>query len=422
MKIVVTTSTFPLDEHDVVPTFVRDQLRALSALDNALEIYVLIPHHSYSAPMPDRRKLATHEEIRFHYFFPHRMEKLSGRGILPALKANPLLYGMIPFFLLGQRRALKRLCRQIKPDLIYAHWFMPQAVVAVGVARQFQIPLMFTSHASDVSILKKIPFAKSVIRRCLMTASRFSAVSQRTANKMISFFPTTEWEENFACKFSIIPMGTDYAISDGSDLTLMQDRDEINLDDQDQPYILFLGRLTEKKGISLLIEAFAQITTDSKERSERLVIAGDGELMQQLKRSVLKAGLISQVEFVGYVSGERKSDLVSGADMVIIPSIIDGQGDSEGMPVVLMEALSFGRRVIATTVSGAEEIIDSTSGMLVAPNSVDALVSAINLMQQQSQIERSQMEAKALECSQQFSWDTVGRRYRALMQEAVGCQ
>jgi len=422
MKVIVTTSTFPLDEHDVVPTFVRDQMRTLSALDNTLEIYILIPHHAYSDPIPDRRRFPTHEEIRFHYCYPHRLEKLSGRGILPALKNNPLLFAMIPFFLWGQRRALKRLCREVQPDLIYAHWFVPQAVVAAGVARHFQVPLMFTSHASDVSILKNIPFSRILIRRCLLAASRFSAVSQRTANKMISLFSDAEWEEKFAEKFAIIPMGTDYADSSRSDVTSVPEGNDLNSDVQTSPYILFLGRLTEKKGIRFLIDAYSKIVSLSNQETTRLVIAGDGELMEQLKNSVIKADLVSQIEFVGYVSGKRKSALVAGAEIVIIPSIVDSQGDSEGMPVVLMEALSFGRRVIATTESGAEEILDSGSGLLVEPNSVDALVSAICVMQQQSQLERKRMEVRALACSQQFSWNSVGQRYHALMQEAVGYQ
>ena len=105
MRIVVSTSSFPAHPEDHVPTFVLDQVNALSRISESLTIHVLIPHNSYNAPMPDLIELGTHAEVRYHYFLPHSVEKLSGRGILPALRENPLRYLLIPFFLLAQRRA-----------------------------------------------------------------------------------------------------------------------------------------------------------------------------------------------------------------------------------------------------------------------------------------------------------------------------
>ena len=86
MKIIVTTSTFPAHENDVVPRFVYDQLLSLKSLDKNLEIYVLIPHHSYADPELDIVQKNTHTEVRYHYFVPHSFESLTGRGRLPALK------------------------------------------------------------------------------------------------------------------------------------------------------------------------------------------------------------------------------------------------------------------------------------------------------------------------------------------------
>ncbi|MBX2886221.1 MAG: glycosyltransferase [Granulosicoccus sp.] len=421
MKLVVTTSTLPVDEQDVVPGFVLDQVQVLSQLDVDLEIYVLVPHHAYGEPVPDRRDFPTHHEVRFHYFFPHSMEKLSGRGILPALKSNPLRYALIPFFLWGQRRALKKLCREIQPDLIYAHWFMPQAVVAAGIARRLNIPLMFTSHASDVSVLKKLPFSRWLVRRCLNVACRFSAVSQRTADKMIEFFPPDEWDRNFAGKLSIIPMGTSIAAVSSQGERLQTNEPLENVAPIGQPYLLFLGRLSEKKGIDYLLDAYAELVQQQRVSHQRLVIAGEGELESRLKEKVIRLGLGASVDFAGFVNGASKSELLAAADMVILPSIIDEQGDSEGMPVVLMEALSMSRRVIATTVSGAEEVLTRNSGVLVEPENASALTSAIASLNEQSAEERHAMETSAFDLSKQFEWVTVGQRYHAMLHEAVGC-
>ena len=154
MKILINTTTFPNSTDSPVPAFVLDQIKAMHALDNSLEIDVLLPHHSYENPLADTRIRSSHREIRYHYFWPRRFEKLTGRGILPALKENPFRMILIPFHLFFQYRALKALCRENRPDVVYAHWFMSPALISYFACKPFKIPLIFTTHASDVSVLK----------------------------------------------------------------------------------------------------------------------------------------------------------------------------------------------------------------------------------------------------------------------------
>ena len=415
MKIIVTTSTFPTHENDIVPRIVYDQIQGLKEFDRSLELYVLTPHHSHSSPMPDETRKESHTEIRYHYFPQQKFERLSGRGILPTLKKNPLLSILIPFFLWGQRRALIQLCNRIQPDLIYAHWFMPQAIVASSVSHKLDIPYIFTTHASDVSVLHKLPFSSILIARCLDSAKHFTAVSKRTAQKLKSTFSDEVWVSSYANKLSVIPMGTSYVETKAS-VNTHQPYKPMNF--LGTPYVLFLGRLSEKKGIEFLLQGF-KIFHDSDHSNLKLVIAGDGELAKELKETALNLQLTEHVIFQGFVSGNIKSMVLAQAEMVVIPSIIDSKGDSEGMPVVLMEALACSKRVIATAVSGAEEILTEMSGIIIEPENPTAIANSISTLYKQQSLERSSMERAAKETSLQFGWPNICDRHHQIFKEAT---
>ena len=151
MRVLVAASTFAANDGDPVPAFVRDQIIALQDIQPDLKVSVLAPHDKRSGTKSFTRHDA-YDEYRFHYFWPFSYEKLAGRGIMPALKANPLNYFLIPPFFLGEFIALHRLTRRIKPDVLYAHWFTPQGIVCRWVGFFTGTPFVFTTHASDVDV------------------------------------------------------------------------------------------------------------------------------------------------------------------------------------------------------------------------------------------------------------------------------
>ncbi|MEM7433364.1 MAG: glycosyltransferase [Pseudomonadota bacterium] len=412
-SVVVTTSTFPVDADDPVPRFVLDQVTQMAALDPNLRFYVLIPHHSYSDPIDDVIEHSTHTEIRYHYFWPRSSQRLAGRGILPALRSNPLRYALIPFFMLAQRRALRRLCQTCDAKMIYAHWYMPQGVVAQHVAKQLGIGLMFTTHASDVSVLARVPLAKRLIAAGLRQANCFTAVSKRTAHRLITFFSADEWHNQYADKLHIIPMGTDSAPNIPTAPTIASEMESMGID-PDQRYILSLGRLSAKKGLRYLIDAYHKLP-EALRSTVQLVIAGDGELAPQLKQQVVDLNLEARVRFTGFVQGEQKRRLLASAAVFALPSIIDDSGDSEGLPVALMEALAAGRMVIATDVSGAEEVLTDDCGVLVPQRSAAELATALQSSLSLSNELRAAQQQQARDLARQFKWPDVAERHLRLI-------
>ncbi len=388
------------------------------AEDPSLDVYVLVPHNTYDGSLPSLIRREGFTEVRYHYFWPHKLETLTGRGILPALREKPARYLLIPFFLLAQRRALALLCREIHPRLIYAHWFMPQAVIAYSVSRRSGIPFVFTTHASDVSVLRSIPLAKRLIRSVLRHASAFTAVSNQTARKLIDFFDEKEWEERFAHKLTILPMGTGMGADRLPDHTVREALHGCGID-ASRRIILALGRLVEKKGFNVLIDAYSTLAEDIR-REIQLVIAGDGQLMGQLADQVMGLKLSGDVTFTGHVTGESKQALFQASELFVLPSVIDSMGDSEGLPVALMEALAFGKMIVATDVSGAQEILDGRCGTIVPERDTAAIATAIirYVNAEPAVVAREAEEAKRLAAD--FDWPAISRKYLDLLQSAAG--
>lgn len=399
MKILVIASTFPAHDDDPVPAFVRDQIIALKKADPELSFAVLAPHDKRSNTKSFTRHDA-YDEYRFHYFWPFGAEKLAGRGIMPALKANPLNYLLIPFLFAGEFFALLSLIQRFRPDLLYAHWFTPQAINARLAGALTGIPFVFTTHASDVDVWHKIPFfGPRIVRGNARKARAFTAVSRRSMAKLERFFESTSWDK-LKTRSAIIPMGVDLPATT-----------QVKPISPTERTILFIGRLAEKKGVQYLLPAFSEV---SKQASNvRLVIAGDGPMRGELEDQAKELGLTDRVTFPGFVSGDAKWNLLQAADLYVVPSIITKSGDAEGLPVSLMEGLAYGKVCIATNESGADDILtDGVDGFLIPQQDSTALankiIQALNLSDEAVLTIQSSAQATAT----QFSWQTIADQYK----------
>ncbi|HCH34612.1 MAG: Glycosyltransferase [Candidatus Saccharibacteria bacterium GW2011_GWC2_48_9] len=396
MKILVVASTFPASDGDPVPAFVKDQVIALREHDASLVFDVLAPHDNRSGTKT--KTIHPHyTEHRFHYMWPRKWEKLAGRGIMPALKQNPLNYAIVPFLFTGEFLALLSTASSTKPDIIYAHWFTPQAVNARIVGALLNIPFVLTTHASDVSVWKKIPlFGKLVVQDTARKAHKITAVSTRSMNKLLDFFDEAEID-TLNHKLQIIPMGVPIPEVKSTHFT-------------DNKHVLFIGRLAEKKGVAYLLEAFDKLA--EKHPDTLLTIAGDGPLRDNLEAQSKNLKHANRVKFVGYVSGIEKQKLIESHTLYAVPSIITDDGDAEGLPVSLLEGLAGGKLCIATHESGADDILkDGKDGVLVEQKNADALYVAIAETLELNSSKKRAMSSMATQTAKQFAWKTIAEKY-----------
>ncbi|WP_136519414.1 glycosyltransferase [Cellulomonas telluris] len=398
-RVLVVASTFPANDEDHVPAFVRDQVVAMQALDPDVEWHVLAPHDRRSQTRTVRR-WPSFVEHRFHYMWPRRLERLAGRGIMPALRAEPHLHVVLPFFFLAEFWALWRLARSLRPDVLYAHWFTPQAITSVWVARLVGSRTVFTTHASDVAVWHRFgPLGAAVVRWHVRRAAAFTAVSRRSMGRLRQFFPGEAWAE-VADRGRVLPMGVHV---DAADETPPADGT-----------VLFIGRLVEKKGVSFLLRAFAEAGPELGD--VRLVVAGDGPLRSALTAEAVELGLGGRVEFPGYVTGEAKADLVRSAAVVVVPSVVASDGDVEGLPIALLEGLAAGRPCVATPESGADDVLeDGVNGFLVPQRDSTALAAALVRAVHLSPSERSLIGERARTTARRLAWPVVARQHLDLL-------
>ncbi|ROP26746.1 glycosyltransferase family 4 protein [Pseudokineococcus lusitanus] len=139
----------------------------------------------------------------------------------------------------------------------------------------------------------------------------------------------------------------------------------------DPAVLLFVGRWAEEKGTGALLDAVDQLLDEGLDL--RLLVAGDGPLRDTLKARVSGSSRLSPaVELLGPVANDALPDLYRGADLLCLPSTV------EGVPVVLMEAMASGLPVVSTRIDGIPELVeDQVSGLLCTPGDHSGLVSAI---------------------------------------------
>ena len=139
--------------------------------------------------------------------------------------------------------------------------------------------------------------------------------------------------------------------------------------------VVSVGRLVEKKGFAVLVEAMAAVVREVPHA--RLDLVGDGPQRTVLEQRVSKLGLGGSVRFLGARPHGEVLDAIEGADVFALACQVDPEGDSDAMPVVLREAMARARPVVTTAVAGIPESVDAEVGWLVPPGEAGALAAAL---------------------------------------------
>jgi glycosyltransferase involved in cell wall biosynthesis len=338
---------------------------------------------------------------RFHYFWPRSLELLADGAILENLRRRRWLFLQAPFLLLFEFVATYSLARASRPAVIHAHWFVPQGMVAALVGSLLGIPVVVTALGGDVSGLRG--WLWSTIRKVVASKSKAITVVSTDLKNQLSGVVSAAGEPP-----AVMPMGVDTdRLRDGSDGAIPADKT-----------ILFVGRLAEKKGLQYLIRAFPQVL--SRHPDARLLVVGDGPLRAEMEALARHLDLAGHVRFVGGQSPEELRRSYLSSRLFVVPSVVARSGDTEGLPVALLEAMAAGRPVVATSVGGIPEIvIPSRTGLLVEPGSPTALAAAVNeLLDSPAKADRMGKVARRW-VRRRFDWRRVAAGYASLLTQAA---
>lgn len=398
-KILVLTSTFPRWSNDSDPPFVYELSRRLTS---GFDVSVVTPHFPGAAAKEYMDGLTIY---RFRYFFTP-FEKLAGSvGILPTLKNNPLYYIVVPFFLMGQLFAVIALSRKIRPDVIHAHWIIPQGFMAFLAEKITGIPFVVTAHGADVFGLRGKFFLW--LKRLVLNSSQAVTVVSKALYKAVR----DEIAHN--APVHIIPMGVSKnRFSPAQNDPSLKVKYHIS-----GPLLLYVGRLSEKKGVCYLIKAMTQVVTAFP--AAKLLIVGDGELAADLRQQVQNLRLAENVIFLGAVANREMPRYFATADAFIGPSIQAAGGDTEGFGLTFVEAAMSGCFVIGTDVGGIGDIIQhKKTGLLVPQKESNALADAIIRSLQKKEATRKMAKNARQRCIEKFDWQVIASRYMKIVQQA----
>ncbi len=180
-----------------------------------------------------------------------------------------------------------------------------------------------------------------------------------------------------------------------------------------EPEMICVGRLVQRKGQSLLVEAVAGLL--GRGVPVRLTLVGDGPMRANLEALARRIGVEDRVRFAGAVGHDEIPSMLRAADIFCLPSF------SEGVPVVLMEAMAHSVPVVTTQVMGIPELVENLrSGLLVAPGRVDVLVDALARVALDPEL-REQLGARGRDkVLAEFDVNASARQLQALLPDNVG--
>ena len=183
--------------------------------------------------------------------------------------------------------------------------------------------------------------------------------------------------------------------------------------------LLFVGRLVEKKGIPFLLDAMPEIIR--RQPGAHLCIVGDGPMRDALKQQVHLLGISHAVTFRASLPNSDLPDLYRRATVFVAPSIVTGQGDQEGLGLVLVEALACECPVVASDLPAIRDvIIDGDTGLLVPQKNPAAIADAVVKLLMESGLRRQQARSGRAHVIRHFDWGGVAARYGRLFDEMDG--
>jgi glycosyltransferase involved in cell wall biosynthesis len=395
-KVLIVTSTFPRWIDDVDPPFVFELAKRLVS---QFDVIVIAPYF----PGSKNREVIEGIEIhRFRYFFPP-LNKLAGStGILPTLKYRKLYFFVIPFFLLAQFFSLLHLAYKIRPETIHAHWLFPQGTLAIAIGKIYKIPTILTVHGADIFALQGFLF-QLVKKYTLRRANYITTVSNSLAISCFKFLPHRN-------NLKVIPMGVDSTLFSKENRRLRSQKNAAHK-------LLFVGRLSEKKGVKYLLESMPQILNQFPETT--LTIIGTGELEIELKEQAKNLDLLDHVSFIGSVPNQNLPIYYKNADIFIGPSVYASDGDSEGLGLTFIEASLCGCLLIGTNVGGICDIIeDNLTGFLVSPgNSKELAEKLLYVLNHISEFDELRARSRQ-HCITTFDWSVISEKFAHLIHQS----
>lgn len=388
MRILMITTSYPRWEGDAAGSFVHNLAAGLVKHGHQVQVLTPAAAGSSGSTVMDGVQVS-------------RVGRSKGTiasepgGIIPGLSRAPWRLWSLLLALIAMAKIAR--IRAADVDVVHGQWAFPGGFIAKRAAERVGRPAVITVHGADVNLPLRHRMLRPLFRRSVQGATRILAVSNAMYDGAIAMGVAPE-------RVEILRLGVPEFEWTTSEQVL----------NSGPTRFLFIGSLTARKGVDVLIQAFA-LAAACEEMSLRIV--GDGPLMIRVRQLIDELDLNARVELTGLVPPAALQDQFALSDALVLPS------RSEGLGLVCVEAMMAGLPVLASDIPGPREVVDNgVTGMLV-PAGDPAVLSGAMIEMARSPTMRVAMgkaglaRAKALGLTISGSVERHVRAYTAAIRE-----
>ncbi|MFL5585474.1 MAG: glycosyltransferase [Gemmatimonadaceae bacterium] len=386
MNVLFLTHSFPRAEGDAAGSFILRLAVALRAENVTVRVVA-----------PAGPGLSAADEIegisveRFRYA-PRRYESLAYTGnmandVASSWTAKLALVGFLGSDFLHAVRAR----RSFEPAVVHAHWWFPNGVVGTWVGGLAHIPLVTTLHGTDVRLVRTVGVAKPLFAHVLKHSAAVTTVSRWLKEE------TEALVSDVHATVAPMPVATNLFAPGAS---------------RDGQRLLFVGRLSDQKGVSHILHAMSLMKTPAT-----LDVVGDGPNRDALKRLAQELGLGPRIQWHGNLSQSRLPAFYQQASAVVLPSV------DEGLGLVAVESLLCETPVVAFDSGGLRDVVQNEkTGLLVKAGDRAALARALDDLLTRDEKGRDLGRAGRLYALSAFAPESAARRYAEIYRQVIGAK
>ena len=389
------THNFPRTREDSPGLYIFALMRELIG---DFDIFVLAPHQK---GFPTYEEMDGMKIYRFRYNLAS-FEKLAYKGNMHEQIFRSLL-GKVSFlfFLLSYFFYGLWIIKKNRIDLVHCHWWVPGGMVGYLLSLFVPLQMVITTHGSDVFILRQfrwaLPFAKLVFKKAQFITAVSTSLKHMISkdlgvdeNRIFVFPMPFETSKFYVLKERKVKRGT----------------------------ILSIGRLIQRKGYDYLIKA-AQILKD--EGTEfGVTIIGSGPEEEKLRKLIAELNLENYVTLVDWLPQKELNTYYNQSEIFVLPSITDWKKESEGLGLVLLEAMACKVPVVATKSGGMVDIvIHEKTGLLVPEKDAEALASAFKRLLGDKELEEKLGEEGFRFVHENFTTQATAQKLKAIYTKSV---
>lgn len=394
MHIGVLTHNYPRFAGDFSGTFVEALCQEFAAQGHGVTVWA--PYDpAFARPLTGPVTLRL-----YRYAWPDSLHRL---GYMRSMQSDLALrldsYLLSPAFFASGIATLLAEAKQRRPDVLHAHWLLPNGFIAAVAARRLGIPLVVSVPGSDAQVANKNPLFRAMARFTFRQAGLLTANSESLRDSVVRLGADP-------AKFDMIIYGTDPAAlrPDPSGVDAL--RAELGIA-SGVPVVLGVGRMVYKKGFDVLVRALAEPAL--AQRDLVAVMVGQGDQWAEWQALAESLGVSNRLRWVGNVPKHQIGVYYNLADMLAMPAV---SRPADGLNVCVLDAMSCAKPVVGSNVAGNPlAVVDGVTGLLVQEQDAPALAAALARLLDDSSLRLHMGAAGRARIEQELGWPHLARRY-----------